>query len=79
MATSPTGTQLRETNTDDERLAVLRLKDVWHRLPSYPDQVSGWEIYTVVLGDGVRTPEQFAGWLAANGFPGPDAVVGGVA
>jgi hypothetical protein len=64
--------QLRDTITDQQRLAVLRIKDVWHRLPSYPDQVSGWEIYTAVLRDGVRTPEQFGRWLAANGFPGPD-------
>ena len=21
---------------------VLRIKDAWHRLPSYPDEVSGW-------------------------------------
>jgi hypothetical protein len=62
-------TQLRDTITDQQRLAVLRIKDVWHRLPSYPDEVSGWEIYTAVLRDGVRTPEQFAGWLVANGFP----------
>jgi hypothetical protein len=26
-----------------------------------------------VLRDGVRTPEQFARWLAANGFPVPDS------
>jgi hypothetical protein len=71
--------RLRDTITDEQRLAVLRIKDVWHRLPSYPDAVSGWEIYTAVLRDGVRTPAQFAGWLAANGFPGPDAAVGGVA
>jgi hypothetical protein len=61
--------RLRDTITDQQRLAVLRIKDVWHRLPSYPDEVSGWEIYTAVLRDGVRTPEQFARWLAANGFP----------
>jgi hypothetical protein len=66
-------TQLRDSITDEQRLAVLRIKDVWHRLPTYPDEVSGWEIYTAVLGEGVRTPEQFAGWLAANGFPSPDA------
>jgi len=53
--------------------------DVWHRLPSYPDAVGGWEIYTAVLRDGVRTPEQFADWLADNGFPDSDAAVGGVA
>ena len=65
-------TRLRDTITEEQRLAVLRIKDVWHRLPSYPDEVSGWEIYTAVLRDGVRTPEQFARWLAANGFPAPD-------
>ncbi len=64
--------RLRDTITDEQRLAVLRIKDVWHRLPSYPDQVSGWEIYTAVLRDGVRTPEQFERWLTANGFPGSD-------
>jgi hypothetical protein len=49
-------TRLRDTITDQQRLAVLRIKDVWHRLPSYPDEVSGWEVYTAVLRDGVRTP-----------------------
>jgi hypothetical protein len=71
--------RLRDTITDEQRLAVLRIKDVWHRLPSYPDAVSGWEIYTAVLRDGVRAPEQFAGWLAANGFPDPDTAVRGMA
>jgi hypothetical protein len=60
--------RLRDTITAEQRLAVLRIKDRWHRLPSYPDEVSGWEIYTAVLRDGVRTPEQFARWLAAHGF-----------
>jgi hypothetical protein len=58
--------ELRDTVTAEQRLAILRIKDVWHRLPSYPDQVGGWEIYTAVLGHGVRTPEQFARWLAAR-------------
>jgi hypothetical protein len=66
----------RDTITGDQRLAVLRIKDVWHRLPSYPDEVGGWEIYTAVLQDGVRTPEQFAHWLATNGFPSPGAQAG---
>jgi hypothetical protein len=36
-----------------------------------------WEVYTAVLRDGVRTPEQFARWLAANDFPTLDeAAVG---
>jgi hypothetical protein len=55
---------LRERITDEQRGAVLRIKDVWHRLPSYPDEVSGLEIYTAVLDHGVRTPAQFGAWLA---------------
>jgi hypothetical protein len=69
--------RLGATITDSQRLAVLGIKDIWHRLPSYPDQVSGWEICTAVLRDGVRTPEQFARWLAANGFPSLDAAAMG--
>src|SRR5829696_1204281 len=69
--------RLRDTITDQQRLAVLRNKDVWHRLPSYPDEVSGWEIYTAVLRDGVRTPEQFARWLTTNGFPAPSEATPG--
>lgn len=49
--------------TDEERMAVLRIKDVWHRRPEYPDEVSGFEIYTAVLDHGVRTPEGFGAWL----------------
>ncbi len=54
---------LRDRITDEQRYAVLRIKDVWHRLPSYPDEVSGLEIYTAVLDHGVRTPERFGSWL----------------
>jgi hypothetical protein len=69
--------QLRDTITDQQRLAVLRIKDIWHKQSSYPEQVGGWEIYTAVLRDGVSTPEQFGRWLAANGFPGPDGAAAG--
>jgi hypothetical protein len=34
-------TRLRDTITDPQRLAVLRIKDIWHRLPSYPRMVAG--------------------------------------
>jgi len=60
---------LRDSITDEQRAAVLRIKDVWFRLPSYPDQVGGFEIYTVVIDDGVRKPEQFRRWLAGRGLP----------
>jgi hypothetical protein len=60
---------LRNAITSEQRAAVLRIKDVWFRLPSYPDQIGGFEIYTAVIENGVRTPEQFGGWLAARGLP----------
>jgi hypothetical protein len=60
---------LRDTVTAEQRGAILRIKDVWHRLPSYPDRIGGLQIYHAVLDDGVRTPQQFAAWLAAHGYP----------
>jgi hypothetical protein len=60
---------LRDSITGDQRAAVLRIKDVWFRLPNYPDQISGLDIYTAVIEDDVRTPSQFNGWLAARGLP----------
>jgi hypothetical protein len=59
---------LRDSITDEQRAAVLRIKDVWFRLASYPDEIGGLEIYTAVTEGGVRTPEQFRGWLADHGL-----------
>jgi len=61
--------QLRDRITAEQRIAVLRIKDDWHRRPAYPHHVGGLEIYTAVLEDGVRTPDQFATWLAQHGLP----------
>jgi hypothetical protein len=61
---------LRERITPAQRIAVLRIKDVWHRRPAYPDQVGGLDIYTAVIEDGVRTPREFAAWLTSHGLPG---------
>jgi hypothetical protein len=58
---------LRDKITNEQRAAVLRIKDVWFRLPSYPYQIGGLEIYTAVTENGVRTPEEFRGWLADRG------------
>ena len=55
--------ELRERITSEQRRAVLRIKDEWHRRPEYPGEVGGLEVYTAVLEDGVRTPGQFAAWL----------------
>ena len=54
---------LAQELTEETRLAILWIKDVWHRLPTYPDEVSGTDIYDAVLDHGVRTPAQFADYL----------------
>jgi hypothetical protein len=51
------------------RVRILWLKDVWHRLPSYPYQVGGIDIYDAVLEHGVRTPDEFDGYLIQRGMP----------
>jgi hypothetical protein len=56
--------ELARMVTAEQRAAILRIKDVWHRRPEYPDEIGGFEIYQAVLHHGVRTPEQFAGHLA---------------
>lgn len=61
--------ELRGRITSEQRRAVLRIKDDWHRRPSYTRQVGGLEIYTAVLDDGVRDLDQFAAWLARRGLP----------
>ena len=48
---------------------MLRIKDDWCRWPAYPHQVGDLHIYTAVLDDEVRTPGQFATWLAQQGLP----------
>jgi hypothetical protein len=53
----------------ETRLRILWLKDVWHRLPVYPYQVGGTDIYDAVLEHGVRTPEEFDGYLRERGLP----------
>ena len=69
--------RLRDEITLEQRVAVLRIKDVWHRRPCYPDQVSGAEIYEAVIEDGVRSPEGFAAWLNARGLPTGDDLTDG--
>ena len=47
---------------DERRLAILRLKELWHRRPEYPEVVGGFEISQAVLG-GVRTGEELEAHL----------------
>jgi hypothetical protein len=63
--------ELMRRLTPETRLAILWIKDAWHRLPSYPDRVSGMDIYEAVLEHGVRTPEQFGSYLGRRGLPTP--------
>jgi len=63
--------ELRRRLPPETRLAILWIKDVWHQVPSYPDQVSGMDVYDAVLEHGVRTPEQFGGYLRRRGLPAP--------
>jgi hypothetical protein len=55
--------------TDQTRLIILWLKDVWHRLPTYPYEVGGTDVYDAVLEHDVRTPDQFDAYLRARGLP----------
>jgi hypothetical protein len=65
----PFQSELLSRLTGESRLTILRLKDVWYRLPHYPDIVSGWEIYDAVIGHGVRTLGELDAFLAARGLP----------
>lgn len=56
--------------TPEARLAILWIKDLWHRLPSYRDTVVSLDIYDAVLNHGVRTPAAFEAYLVARGKPG---------
>lgn len=55
--------------TQEKRLVMLWLKDIWHRLPAYRTQVYSIDIYDAVLEQGVRTPVEFDAYLAARGKP----------
>jgi hypothetical protein len=50
--------ELRSGLDDELRFAILRLKEVWHTRPEYPETVGGFEICAAVL-EGVRTEAEF--------------------
>lgn len=56
--------QLSGSLTDVQRVTILDIKDFWCRRAEYPDEVSGFEVYTAVLDHGVRSPQEFGTWLA---------------
>jgi hypothetical protein len=60
---------LQRELTEETRLAILWIKDIWHHLPVYPYQVGGYQIYDAVLNAGVRSPDEFDAYLTARGLP----------
>jgi hypothetical protein len=55
--------------TEETRLSILWIKDIWYRLPTYRDQVYSVDIYDAVLEHGVRTPAEFDIYLTDHGKP----------
>ena len=49
--------------TDETRLAILTIKDVWRRTPHYGNDVSSYDCYTAVLDHGIRTVDEFQAYL----------------
>jgi hypothetical protein len=65
----PFQVQLHSRLDEQTRLIILRLKDAWWREPTYPEIVSGFEIYDAVLNHGVQTLDELDGYLGARGLP----------
>jgi hypothetical protein len=61
--------RIAERLTDETRLAILWLKDLWHSTPVYPATVGSVDIYDAVLEHGARTPNDFDDYLQARGKP----------
>lgn len=57
--------------TDEICAAILRIESAWASRPDYGEGVGSFEIYIAVIDGGVRTPDDFAAWLAERG--GSDA------
>ena len=55
--------------TPETRLAILRIKDVWWKQPSYRQEVSSVDIYDAVLLHGIRTLNEFDQYLIERGKP----------
>lgn len=60
---------------DDLRIRILRLKELWHRRPEYPEIVGGYEICSAVLA-GARTAQELDAHLEEQGVLSPGSPVG---
>jgi len=52
---------------EEVRLAILRLKELWHVRPEYPERIGGFEICSAVLA-GARTAPELDAYLAEQGL-----------
>jgi hypothetical protein len=52
-----------EQLTQERREAILRIKSDWASRDEYGKTVRSFDIYTAVLEENIRTPEQFQTWL----------------
>lgn len=52
--------------TPEAVVSILRIKTVWAPKTEYGKQVKSFDIYTAVLDDHVRTPDEFERWLQSR-------------
>jgi len=65
----PIHERVEQQLTPETRLAILLIKDVWWKLPTYRQEVSSVDIYDAVLEHGVRTLDEFDYYLTKHGKP----------
>jgi hypothetical protein len=53
--------------TQDAREAILVIKSAWIERGVYGKGVWSFDVYSAVLTDGIRTPQEFEAWLTARG------------
>ena len=69
VRSEPIHNMVEQKLTPETRLAILRIKDVWWKQPSYRQEVSSIDIYDAVLQHGVRTLDEFDQYLVERGKP----------
>ncbi len=67
VRSEPIHDMIEQELTPETRLAILRIKDVWWKQPSYGQEVSSVDIYDAVLQHGIRTLNEFDRYLIERG------------
>ena len=67
--TEPIHDMIVQKLTPETRLAILRIKAVWWKQPSYRQEVSSVDIYDAVLLHGVCSLDEFDQYLSAREKP----------